>query len=783
MNIHHLLCFLFLLTSTTISAQTNVEPCGTELSTKQINWLKEFRQNPISYQKAADESVYLPIQFHILGSGYPDKPYGFFPAKEVYRVLCELNDDFSDTGMQFYSTEDFNYIVKAGYYSQFEISQGLEMIGIHNFPGVINVYIVGKAGGLCGYFAPFQDGIVVIKSCVEPGDNTLAHEIGHYFSLPHPFLGWENGQTPPEYLQERVNGSNCATSGDFFCDTRADYVSQRWNCPYSGKPLTDVDGLAIDPDETLFMSYSYDHCSTRFSGEQSEAMLGYLYQNRPYLLEDMPAEVVQMDSNLLLYPESPNTPVPFENILLAWSAVEGATEYYVEVRNDNLLPNFANFDAAFTTTETSAMLSLDPYITYNWSVQPLSTHIACTKASVGQFSTVRARTIHLEDFTMEVPQCHGEQGGKLEIVVAGGLAPFTYLWNDGSTEPFIENISSGTYSVVVTDAKGKENTLRFNVPEPDPIQIRLVQTAIDEAFADISGGTAPYDLQWSNGMNSEVIGGLETDVYELEVIDANGCKNTRSIQIVDFEVEKRNLSCYGTNDGSIAFTFNGETSDYQFSWNTGVTTSNIDELKPAVYRVRISDGDRVNIERNFTITNPEPLQGVLSIDDEGTVCVDVTGGTPPYTYMWPTGITETPCQSGLPDASLIPDPWKLNVVITDATECFLEFYPFEIPPPANGDKHAPSNNIAELSLENFQLFPNPALRSQSPHLQFELNTNSRVHTQVFNLGGQLMHENQGNYETGTHRQTLQIQDWQSGLYLVKLEVNGVIVVSRLVIGQ
>ncbi|MEZ4885254.1 MAG: hypothetical protein R3E32_11050 [Chitinophagales bacterium] len=785
-SFYHLILSIFLAIITVdLPAQTQVstipEPCGTELSAKQLQWLKAFRQQPTSYHKSADAPLYVPMQIHILGSGDADKPYGFYPAQEAYRVLCELNDDFTDTGIQFYSASDFHYIVKPGYYSQFEVSQGLEMMSIHNFPDVINVYIVGKAAGLCGYYAPGYDGIVVIKSCIESGDNTLAHEVGHYFSLPHPFLGWENGKTPPPHQQELVDGSNCATTGDYFCDTRADYASNRWNCPYSGKPKYDPNGELMDPDETLFMSYSYDHCSTRFSAEQAEAMVGNIFQNRSYLLQNSPPEIVRMDQNLLLYPVSPATPVPFEHVLLSWSAVEGASEYYVEVRNENLIVNIAPADASFYTTETSAMLELDPYITYNWSVQPLADNIACTKASKGQFSTIRARTIYAESFTMDVPQCHGESGGKLQIEVAGGTEPFIYLWNTGSTESFIEDITSGTYSVVVKDAKDKKNTLQFDVPQPNPIAIRLTQTANGEAVARVSGGVAPYEMQWSNGMTTDIIEGLEAGVYVLTVTDANGCEQTNRIQIVDFEVIKRNLSCYGTKDGSITYSFNDNSLDLQFDWNIGETTASIEGLKPALYSVEITDGNLIHIEQNFTISNPEPLHAVISIDAEGTVCAEVTGGTPPYTYMWPIGITDQPCQAGLPDASLIPDPWKLNVVITDASDCFLEFYPFEIPPPINSDKRASTNVLADLSLGDFQLFPNPVMRDQKPQLKFELNRASMVSVRIFSSVGQLMYQANSPYEAGAYEQYLDIHSWQSGLYLVRMEVNGVSLVERLLV--
>ena len=38
------------------------------------------------------------------------------------------------------------------------------------------------------------------------------------------------------------------------------------------------------------------------------------------------------------------------------------------------------------------------------------------------------------------------------IVVSGGTAPYTYLWNSGQTTSSISNLAAGNYTVTVTDA-------------------------------------------------------------------------------------------------------------------------------------------------------------------------------------------------------------------------------------------------------------------------------------------------------------------------------------------
>jgi hypothetical protein len=45
-------------------------------------------------------------------------------------------------------------------------------------------------------------------------------------------------------------------------------------------------------------------------------------------------------------------------------------------------------------------------------------------------------------------------GGADSVQVYGGMSPYTYQWSNGATTPYISNVSSGWYSVLVTDVNG-----------------------------------------------------------------------------------------------------------------------------------------------------------------------------------------------------------------------------------------------------------------------------------------------------------------------------------------
>ncbi|MCY7408754.1 MAG: zinc-dependent metalloprotease, partial [Chitinophagales bacterium] len=242
-------------------------------------------------------------------------------------------------------------------------------------------YFVDDPAGYCGYFAYSPDALTVANSCSMPGSTTLAHELGHYFSLPHPFDKVNN-------ISEFVDGSNCTVGGDLFCDTPADFLNYRWECPYNGDS-TDQHGDQYDPDETLFMSYSSDHCANRFSAEETDAMINNLVFERGNLLDHpVPSTALITELPTLILPIDSADNVSNTFAEFSWSAVPNATFYNLQATKYYnfgypLQLNVIVKGTAFTTW-------IEPNENWVWRVLPLNEGYTCgVYSGTGHFSSVQ----------------------------------------------------------------------------------------------------------------------------------------------------------------------------------------------------------------------------------------------------------------------------------------------------------------------------------------------------------------------------------------------------------
>lgn len=159
------------------------------------------------------------------------------------------------------------------------------------------------------------------------------------------------------------------------------------------------------------------------------------------------------------------------------------------------------------------------------------------------------------------------------------------------------------------------------------------------------------------------------------------CDGDSPVLVVDLRneiavnMDLTHVSCYqGSNGTATATITSGSGTTNSFIWQTGglgTTNGNsISNLPQGDYSVDVTvDNCTVNIP--FTITEPTELTATFSDqnntlchgDANGTIQVNATGGTTPYTYQWSHSSRETSFSvSNLPEGNH-------SVTITDANGC------------------------------------------------------------------------------------------------------------------
>lgn len=375
---------LALAISATAQHQHGLAPCGT--ADGRIPWLQAYQHNPTADVRGND-TLYVPMTLHIVGT---NSGTNYYPVQEVLRAFCELNEDFKPSAIQFFIEGSIRYINNSDYYEH-DFDMGYEMMEENNVPNTLNVYFVEYAAGACGY-SFYGTGVALAIDCVGPGDNTWAHETGHQLSLPHPFVGWEGydhdyAQPAPNDIfgspVEKTDGSNCQFAADGFCDTKPDYLNYRWGCDaasFSNVIQKDPNGVEFQSDGTLYMSYSLDVCSYRFSDEQIAAMRANLIQEKPdHLYNQTPVDpVVMAPLNNIIPMEGDSVPT-YKNVLFEWDHVENATHYLLEI---STFPDFPFVLLRYNVEGNSFLCTkLAKNKNYYWRLKPYNRRHTCPQTT------------------------------------------------------------------------------------------------------------------------------------------------------------------------------------------------------------------------------------------------------------------------------------------------------------------------------------------------------------------------------------------------------------------
>lgn len=140
------------------------------------------------------------------------------------------------------------------------------------------------------------------------------------------------------------------------------------------------------------------------------------------------------------------------------------------------------------------------------------------------------------------PRCHGELSGWVQIALPGEGAPYRFFWSDGSNEDRRTSLGAGRYNLTVTDRWGCQTSDRIELYQPDPLQFEIDKINANchspnsgkLLLKNTSGGTPAYTLRIDAVPHAidTVPVQLEVGYHQVELVDANGCSQLRTLEIL-----------------------------------------------------------------------------------------------------------------------------------------------------------------------------------------------------------------------------------------------------------
>lgn len=351
--------------------------------------------------------------------------------------------------------------------------------------------------------------------------------------------------------------------------------------------------------------------------------------------------------------------------------------------------------------EANVTSGTPPY-TYSWNTSPSQTTALATNLEPGAHRVTvydengcrdRATVIIENDspldltaFTTTAVSCNGVSDGSAELIPAGGVTPYSILWqtNPAQNGQIATGLPAGEIIVSVTDDTGCEEIVEIDIPGPPPISLFTSITNPDCAAANgsataiASGGTGNLSYEWNTVpvQTTETASNLSAGVFMVEVTDQNGCQQSSNVILTDnfapnAAIESTVPDCGQSNGQATALVISG-TDPYLFNWNTNPpqNTATASGLSEGDYFVTITDAAGcVQIIYVKIDAVPEPqLSAELTQPGcgmmDGEIAVEVTNGIEPFSFNWSSSSNNSSIEGGLAEGNY-------TVTLVDSSGCVV----------------------------------------------------------------------------------------------------------------
>lgn len=281
-----------------------------------------------------------------------------------------------------------------------------------------------------------------------------------------------------------------------------------------------------------------------------------------------------------------------------------------------------------------------------------------------------------------LPLCFGNNNGTLIVNISGGTIPYTTVWSNGDIGLTADSLSAGSYTVSVTDGVGCIAAQTFTLGQPVAVTVQLQSTGSNcgqsngTVTAIPSGGTGNFGFLWSNGATTATVANLSVGLYTVTVTDQNACSMQDTIRVKNINGPQLNInqvtnvSCFGGSNGAINVSVSGGAGGLQYSWSSGQTTQDLNNIPASNYTLIVTDNAGCKDTLITTVSEPSALVNQITVlnascgNTNGAASVITTGGISGYSYLWSTGSNN--------DSIVNVLAGTYTVTVTDNNGCTLQ---------------------------------------------------------------------------------------------------------------
>lgn len=273
----------------------------------------------------------------------------------------------------------------------------------------------------------------------------------------------------------------------------------------------------------------------------------------------------------------------------------------------------------------------------------------------GLFSVDKASNMVLNAFVERPISCEGNgKDAVLTAKITGGNEPYVYAWSGGLSGESPKNIGAGTYSLTVTDSKGKTRTAEIGVPDSRlKLKVRQKKPASGPGIAD---GSAEVDIAtnasgitvlWDNGEALVTATKLSSGEHKVTVSDPKGCVMTLTVTIseqgqalsLSLGVEGA-IKCAGEKAALLAKAQGGK-APYKYTWSNPAFSGDKPLANVGTYTLTVTDALNATMTASVTLTQPDPISINVLVQSppsaggaDGKALAQAKGGTGVYAILW-----------------------------------------------------------------------------------------------------------------------------------------------------